>query len=166
MRPFLAGNVFVTLNKKTLIDLIGLLLIALVVVVGYKLSPMLLPHTDLSVAPDAACDLQQAPCRVALPGGGAIVADVSLRPIPLVRPFSFELQVEGVAVDAVEVDFSGMDMSMGFNRPLLKALGNGRFSADVTLPVCVTGRMLWQATVLLDTARGRMGVPLRFTTGA
>jgi len=30
-------------NKKILIDLIGLLLIALVVVVGYILSPLLLP---------------------------------------------------------------------------------------------------------------------------
>ena len=34
-------------NKKILIDAIGLLLIALVVVVGYKLSPLLLPKADV-----------------------------------------------------------------------------------------------------------------------
>ncbi len=58
------------MNKKILIDLIGMELIALVVVVGYKLSPMLLPKADLTVQPDPACNLQQQACAVTLPNGG------------------------------------------------------------------------------------------------
>lgn len=154
-----------TLNKKFLIDLIGLLLIALVVVVGYKLSPLLLPQADLSLAPDPACDLQKAACRFALPGGGQLTVDVAQRPIPLVRAFALEVKVSDRRVERVEVDFAGVDMSMGLNRPQLQAGPDGVFRGEATLPVCVTGRMSWQATVLLGAADARIAVPLRFTTG-
>ena len=60
------------MNRKKLIDAIGLLLIALVVVVGYKLSPLLLPRADVTVQPDPGCDLNRAACRVTLPGGGRL----------------------------------------------------------------------------------------------
>ena len=49
------------LKNKILIDVIGLLSIALVAVVGYKLSPLLLPKADVTVQPDAHCDLNRAP---------------------------------------------------------------------------------------------------------
>ena len=59
------------LGKKILIDLIGIELIALVVVVGFKLSPILLPKADVTVMPDPACDLQKQDwCIVTLPAGG------------------------------------------------------------------------------------------------
>ena len=49
------------MKKKILIDLIGILLIALVVVVGYKLSPMLLPKVDVTVQP--VIDLPEIPAE-------------------------------------------------------------------------------------------------------
>lgn len=151
------------MNRKILIDLIGLLLIALIVLIGYKLSPLLLPKADLTVEPDPACNLQEGPCSVDLPNGGSLRFSVGTRPIPLVKPF--ELRVEAANARNVLVDFAGVDMDMGFNRPTLAERSPGVFTGEATLPVCVTGRMTWQATILLDTANARVAVPFRFVTG-
>lgn len=153
------------MNKKILIDAIGFLLIALVVVVGYKLSPLLLPKADVSVFPDVHCDLQHQACGVDLPGGGRVELSVGTRPIPMVKPFRVEVKVTGAEAKLVEVDFAGIDMNMGLNRPQLLPQGGGVFAAEATLPVCITGLMEWQATVLLDVGKQSIAIPYRFTSG-
>lgn len=153
------------MRKKLLIDLIGVLLIALVVVVGYKLSPLLLPQADRTVQPDPACDLQRHDCAVDLPGGGKMLFSLGGKPVPLVRPFALEVRASGVEPARVEVDFEGVEMKMGLNRPQLAAGGDGRFVGEASLPVCITGGMEWQATVLLDVGRERIAVPFLFATG-
>lgn len=155
-----------SVNKKVLTDLIGILLIALIVVIGYKYSPMLLPKADLAVQPEPACDLHRQACGASLPGGGRVVLSFSLRPIPMVTPFQVEVQVQGVEATRIEVDFTGIDMNMGFNRVALVDRGAGRFSAEASLPVCVTGTMDWQATVLVETGRQRIAIPYRFAGGS
>ena len=151
------------MNRKILLDLIGILLILLVVVVGYKLSPLLLPKSDLTVEPDAACNLQEGACSASLPGGGQVTLTIGTRPIPLVK--AFPVTVEAGGASRVEIDFAGLDMDMGFNRPLLQERAPGVFVGEATLPVCVTGRMSWQATVLVDLPGSRVAIPFRFVTG-
>jgi hypothetical protein len=153
-------------NKKILIDLIGLLLIALVVVVGYKLSPLLLPRADVVVQPDPACNLQRQACAVTLPSGGTVELAMGTRPIPMVRPFEVQVTTSGFSPGRVEVDFAGIEMNMGLNRPELAARGNGRFAAQVTLPVCITGAMDWQVTVLIENGGERIAIPWRFSSGS
>lgn len=152
-------------NKKILIDLIGIELIALVVVVGFKLSPMLLPKADVTVMPDPACDLQKQACTVTLPAGGKVELSLGDRSIPLVKPFGIRVMTKGFSASRVEVDFVGVDMNMGYNRPQLAAQGEGRYAGEATLPVCITGHMDWQATVLIETGSERIAVPYRFATG-
>lgn len=154
------------MNKKVLIDVIGILLIALVVVVGYKLSPLLLPKADLTVQPDPACDLQHEACAVELPGGGRVELSSSVRPVPMVKPFAVEVTTAGFSPTRVEVDFAGVDMNMGYNRPQLVAQGNGRYAAETTLPVCITGLMDWQVTVLVETGSERIAIPYRLSSGS
>ena len=153
------------MNRKILIDVIGILLIALVVVVGYKLSPLLLPKADVVVQPDPACNLQRQACAVTLPSGGAVELAMGTRPVPMVKPFEVLVTTSGFAPARVEVDFAGIDMNMGLNRPELVIRGGGRFAAQVTLPVCITGQMDWQATVLIDTGSERIAIPYRFSSG-
>ena len=150
------------MNKKILIDVIGILLIALIVVVGYKLSPLLLPRADVVIQPDPACNLQRQACAAALPSGGSVELSMGTRPIPMVKPFEVQVTTNGVAPTRVEVDFAGIDMNMGVNRPQLAARGDGRFAGAVTLPVCITGAMDWQATVLIETGGERIAIPYRF----
>lgn len=154
------------MNKKILIDTIGVLLIALVVLVGYKLSPLLLPKADIAVPPSPSCDLQAGSCETELPGGGMVRFGISPRPIPLMSPLQLDVAVTGREVDKVEIDFAGVGMNMGLNRPQLQALGDGRFSAQSSLPLCVSsGTMDWQATLFVDSGRERLAIPFRFTAG-
>ena len=153
------------MNKKILIDVIGLELIALVMVIGYKLSPMLLPKADVTVQPDPVCNLQREACSVSLPSGGKIQLSMGTRPVPLVKPFEVEVTTSGFSPARVEVDFAGIDMNMGLNRPQLAPRSAGSYTAEVTLPVCITGHMEWQATVLVETGSERVAIPYRFSTG-
>lgn len=154
------------MNKKILADVIGLELIALVVIVGYKLSPMLPPKADVTVQPDPVCNLQREACSVALPSGGKIQLTMGTRPVPLVKPFEAQVTTTGLSPSRVEIDFAGVDMNMGMNRPQLTERGTGNYTAEVTLPVCITGQMDWQATVLLESGNERIAIPYRFSTGA
>ncbi len=142
-----------------------ILALILIGVVGYKLSPLLMPHADVTATPDPGCDLHAAPCRAALPQGGKLRFALAPRPIPVAAPLEMRVEIEGVDAERVAVDFAGVTMNMGFNRPALSRVAPGRFAGQATLPVCVTGRMTWQATVLVETGRTRIAVPFRFDAG-
>lgn len=154
------------MNKKILIDLIGVLLIALVVVIGYKLSPLLLPKADVTVQPDPLCNLQTDSCAVTLPSGGKIELTMGTKPVPMVKPFEVQVVASGFSPRRIEVDFAGIDMNMGLNRPELVVRGNGKFAAEATLPVCISGYMDWQVTVLVDTGVEQIAIPFRFSSGS
>ncbi len=153
------------MSRSLLVDTALILALILIGIVGYKLSPLLIPKADVTITPDAGCDLHKSACSAALPSGGRLTLALSPHPIPVAQPIEMAVSVEGLAPDSVQIDFAGVDMAMGFNRPTLKAAGPGQFFAPTTLPVCVTGRMTWQATVLLESGRQRMAVPFRFVTG-
>lgn len=125
---------------------------------GYRYSPLVLPPADLAVAAGTDCNLNTAPCRVTLADGGSVELAISPRPIPVVSPLTIEAKLIGIAADTAELDFSGADMEMGYNRVPLAAQGNGRFTATAALPVCVTGRMNWRATLILASGGRRLTV--------
>jgi hypothetical protein len=153
------------ISKSLLVDSAMILTLILIGVIGYKVSPLLMPKADITANPDPGCDLQHAACTAPLPDGGKITFALTPRPILVIVPLEMRVDLEGVSADKVAVDFSGVSMNMGFNRQTLAAAGAGHFSGQGTLPVCVTGRMLWQATVLIEAGRTRIAVPFRFEAG-
>lgn len=154
------------LSKNLLIDAAMILAVILIGAAGYKLSPLLLPKVDVSSSPEPGCDLHSAPCRAALPQGGRLSFSLMPRPVSIAVPLEMSVDLEGVRARRVTVDFSGVGMNMGLNRYDLALAGNGRFAGQVTLPVCITGRMAWEATVLVETDHERIAVPFRFEAGA
>ncbi len=152
-------------NRSLLVDSALLLSLILIGVTGYKLSPLLLPKADVTVSPPAGCDLQAGACDARLPDGGQLRLALSPRPLRPAVPLEVAVDIEGGGADRVAVDFAGVDMAMGYHRPVLASVGPGRFAGQVTLPVCVTGRMRWQATVLVESGRTRTAIPFRFDTG-
>ncbi len=110
------------------------------------------------------CDLRVSACSASLPGGGEAWFEILPHPIPLTKPLQLQVQVKGKEISKVEVDFSGVSMNMGYNRPMLKAMGEGRFEGEGLLPVCIRQRMDWEAKLILDTAEGLIIVPYRFET--
>lgn len=149
-------------KRSFLVDIAILLALALIAVVGYKYSPLLLPKADLTLTPIAGCDLNQRACRAELPGGGVIELAIEPRPVPVIKPMQLTATVSGTAPARVEIDFAGVSMNMGYNRVTLDAAGDGRFSGEATIPVCVTGRMAWRATLMVETASQRIAVPFVF----
>jgi hypothetical protein len=152
-------------SNRRLLEIIGILLLVLMVVLGYRLAPMLAPVSDVTVNPENGCDLQRQSCLARLPNGGSVVLSLMPQPVPLARPFKVEAQISDSAAEAMEIDFSGIDMNMGYNRNVLVDQGKGRFLAEATLPVCVTGRMNWLATLVITTKGQRIAVPFKFVTG-
>ncbi|MDJ0806742.1 MAG: hypothetical protein QNJ78_07900 [Gammaproteobacteria bacterium] len=142
----------------------GMLVIAIAGVALYKSWPLLFPVVHISVPLDSECDLRAGPCVSPLPEGGRVSFAIEPRSIPVVKPLELQVRLEGMAVERVEIDFSGVDMNMGFNRPLLSKQGEGHFSGKGMLPVCVRDAMEWEARVLLHTDQGLVSAPYRFIT--
>ena len=62
------------------------------------------------------------------------------------------------------MDFRGLGMNMGYNRPRLQGDAEGQYSGSGMLAICVMERMPWEATVLVTTDDGVMAAPFRFET--
>ena len=146
----------------SLIDLAIILALAIIAVVGYKYSPLLLAKADLTVEPAAGCDLHTQACHADIPGGGRIELGLAPHPIPVMKPVQVSVSITGIDASKLEFDLAGVDMNMGFNRKTLVADGEGRYSTETILPVCVTGRMAWRATLVIETGRRRIAVPFVF----
>ncbi|MBS1230015.1 MAG: hypothetical protein H6R17_3292 [Proteobacteria bacterium] len=145
----------------SLVDLAIILALACLAVIGYKVSP-LLTQADLTSAPLPACDLNTQACAAELPGGGRVELTITPRPIPVVKPLQVSVRLSGMAADKLEIDFAGHSMNMGYNRLALVADGDGAYRGAAMLPVCISGRMVWQATLLIDSAGRKIAVPFLF----
>jgi hypothetical protein len=86
--------------------------------------------------------------------------------VSTITPIRVSVSIAGLPAGRVEVEFQGVDMNMGLHRLPLVSAGSGRFSGETTLPVCVTGQMVWQATILIEADRKNISVPFRFESGA
>lgn len=147
------------MTLKVAINIILALLVAILGVVGYKLSPQRNIDTGQTL-PVAACNPALDDCSVALPDG-SIELSFSPRPIRPLQAFKARLRVRNLEVRSAEIDFEGTDMKMGYYRPPFN-MTDGVLVADAILPVCVTGTMQWEATVMLTTSTGRIAIPFHF----
>lgn len=122
------------------------------------------PKAELTL-PLSDCDLNRDTCAARLPDGSRIEFAIDPRPIPTLRPLKLSLTAPGMTPSKVEVDLAGVSMNMGYNRPLLTAVAAGRYEGQATLPVCVSGAMDWQATVLIEDGGRTISIPFRFRSG-
>lgn len=142
----------------------ALLLVAAIAVALYRGWPLLFPEVAVTAPLNPTCDLQRGPCRAVFAEGGEVRLDIAPRPIPILHPLRLRVETRDIAVDAVEVDFVGTDMDMGFNRVALRPGDGNTFIGDGMLPICAQTRMEWEARVMLHTPRGLWVAPFRFET--
>ncbi len=152
------------LSNKTLLATALLLAVLLAGVAAEKLMPSADQPVSLTLPLDKSCDLQKSACSSDLPGGGKLTLSIMPRPIPVLRPLKLEVTVEGARAETVEVDFAGVDMKMGYNRPALQESGAGRFAGEATLPICSVSSMAWRATVLARLGGKLVAAPFEFVT--
>jgi len=150
-------------SECVLCAIVGALLAALAVTILVK-SMLFAPPKFTALPLDETCSLSSATCAVTLPDGGRLEFALGPRPVPLLKPLNLELRVAGSRARAVEVDFSGVNLPMAFNRADLTAGDAGRYDGQTSLPLCSSGRMTWNATVLLEDGKHKIYVPFRFET--
>jgi hypothetical protein len=141
-----------------------LLFAAICIVALYKTWPILFPKATLKAAVDPDCDLRAGACMTQLKGGGRVTFSIEPRDIPAVKPLALRVELSDIQANSITVDFSGVDMNMGFNRTQLSRQGDGVFSGKGMLPVCVWDAMEWEAQVLIEGQQGLISVPYRFIT--
>lgn len=155
-------------KRKVLIDIAGVLALACVAVILYKLAPSLAGRSasSTSAAPAALvdCDLNARACAADLPDGGHVELAITPRPIPLVRPLTVSARLTGSEAERVDIEFSGVAMDMGQNRVELVAAGGGVYRASAMLPICVSGRMDWRATLRLRSGGRERALAFVFAT--
>lgn len=154
----------VSVTGRLLWPLVALLLLAVVVVAWIKVGPALHPEAVAIASSQGSCELRKGPCDAVFPNGSRVAFEISPRHIPAVERLKLTVSTQSVDAQRVEVDFSGVDMNMGFNRVTLDSIGKGAFAGSGMLPVCVRARMTWEAKVLLHTDKGLMMAPFRFDT--
>lgn len=140
--------------------------IAILLTLVFKGWPLLNPEVSGRAPLNTECDLREQPCTVSFPAGGQVQLAVSPAGIPAVRPLSLSVRLSELPMpERVEVDFSGVDMEMGFNRVELLRLTDPepeKWFGQGMLPVCVRDRMVWEARVLLHYPDRLLAAPFRF----
>lgn len=113
------------------------------------------------------CRPDQSPCHVQIEPGMSVVLTLSPQPVPAGSPFFATVMTEGIRVREVALEFEGADMNMGLFTQNLAARGaDGRhFESSLTLPLCATGAMRWQARLVLRADHAAWNVPFQLTTG-
>lgn len=112
------------------------------------------------------CDLHQQTCF-----SEQAEANVSLtlhpQPIPIAKPIQVEAQIKALDVVKVELDISGINMYMGYNRVPLTAdaVQPGLYHGTSMLAFCTNDIMQWQFTLLIHQPNGDvLQVPFKLET--
>lgn len=121
---------------------------------------------ELKLEPKVDCDLHRMACTDTKAGVGEVTLEISPRPIQVITPLELQVRTTMPGVKSVAVEFTGVDMDMGFNRFVLEKLSPQQYAGKAMLPVCVRSRMTWQAVVLLDTGERIVAAPYQFDTTA
>lgn len=114
-----------------------------------------LPLTD--------CDVLASACVAELPTGEKIYLSLNPTVLPTMIPLSIEVRTEELNPLSASVNFSGIEMYMGENHPMLLRQEQSHFEGKTILPVCSKSFMRWRATVFVETDRGRIAAPFGFT---
>jgi len=122
------------------------------------------PQVIATLPVNSNCDLHAGGCRTNIPQGGSVNLTIEPRAIPLLKPLQLQVTTKDVDVSTIEIDFVGVGMNMGYNRPGLQKISEGQFTGEATLPVCVRRKMDWEARVLLHTPKGIIMAPFQFYT--
>lgn len=112
------------------------------------------------------CDLHQQTCQ-ASQGDAAASLSIQPQPIPLAKPFQVEVQLKNLDTQILELDISGVNMYMGYNRVTLTADPEkpGHFTGGSMLAFCTNEVMEWQVSLLLEQADGtRLQIPFKLVT--
>jgi len=99
------------------------------------------------------CDLHADSCTAKM-GDAKVTLKISPHPIPIARPLGIEVDIENLDVQNIELDISGINMYMGYNRVTLTSASPNRYIGTSMLAFCTSQKMLWQITLMIHQPDG------------
>ncbi|HHT00084.1 MAG TPA: hypothetical protein ENK73_04415 [Thiomicrospira sp.] len=102
---------------------------------------------------DSSCNLHHESCTAKV-GNAEVTLKISPHPIPIARPLGLEVEVNNLAVQSIELDISGINMYMGYNRVTLTPETPKRYIGTSMLAFCTSHKMLWQVTLMVNQPDG------------
>ena len=102
---------------------------------------------------DTECNLHTDSCTAKM-GEASVTLKISPHPIPIARPLGIEVAIENLDVQKIELDISGINMYMGYNRVTLTSMNPNRYVGTSMLAFCTSQKMLWQITLMIHQADG------------
>ena len=155
------------LNSKQQILPNRLFVIALLTLSGSSLSgcEQSPPENTQLWAMSETCNLHQETCTSELEGR-SVSLKISPHPIPIARPLGIEVSLDNIEAEKVELDISGMNMYMGYNRvPLTATKQPGHYIGTSMLAFCTNKKMEWQITLMIHQKDGsQIQIPYRLDT--
>lgn len=149
-----------TMMKSSIILLL-LLLLASYFFIYHKDTPQQLINLPLV----QNCNLNEQSCQVSLPDGTSLSLSILPQPIPLAKPLDIKVKIQGgVIPESLSIDFEGKDMNMGLTHYELKSISDNLFQVEGMLGICIRGKMLWKATLMINTKSKQYKLPFEFVT--
>lgn len=113
---------------------------------------------------DNNCSLHEQSCS-AVSGDAEVTLKISPHPIPIARPLGIEVETKNLQIKKMELDISGINMYMGYNRVELQSANPNRFVGTSMLAFCTNETMLWQVTLMIHLADGsQIQIPYELET--
>lgn len=112
------------------------------------------------------CDLHQQTCQ-AEQGAATVSLNITPQPIPIAKPLQINAVLKGLTAEKLELDISGINMYMGYNRVQLHADSEqtGHYKGSSMLAFCTNEVMQWQLTLLAHQADGSViQIPFKLET--
>ncbi len=111
------------------------------------------------------CNLQEKPCTVLMPYGKEITFELSPRPVIMNQRIYTIVDANKHSLDTIQLDLKGIEMDMGYNRPILKDVENKHlFKQQIYMPACTSDYMHWQLTYLINFQQKEYSVVFKIKT--
>ncbi len=134
-------------KARQLKTLLSLVIIALGVLILVMLGEHFRANPAKTLNSDPECDISQNVCS-AQNGTRNVQLAIVTRPVASMVPLTFEVTLTDIQADQVIIDLQGVEMYMGLHRVELTPSDDGQhWRGTLTLALCTSGEMRWQAVV-------------------
>ncbi len=158
------------MKTKKFFKLLVLEIIALVLIVGY----FLIDSSDIYrwyvgntnfVKQSKSCNLHKEACSVTLKDGSIVTLDITPRPIPLMKPIKLHITTKNVNLNKLDLKIFATNMNMGLIEKPIKRVKKDTYEAEITLPTCIVGGMIWDVNIIANKLSKSVGAVFEFQTG-
>ncbi len=112
-----------------------------------------------------ACNLHSGQCSNQQNGASVSLSISPNQPIPIAQQLQVNVTIKGIQAKKVQLDITGTNMYMGYNRIDLTKDSNQKFSGKALLAFCTNSSMEWLLSVMILDNKGHIHqVPFRLIT--